>query len=64
MYENVVDVENMEKKAIELKKGAEQYNKSANELKKVTCWHNFKWIIILVAVVVLLIIIILPISLK
>ena len=64
MYRNVEDVENMEKKAIELKKGAEQYNKSANELKKVTCWHNFKWIIILVAVVVLLIIIILPISLK
>ena len=64
MYENVEDVENMEKKAIELKKGAEDYNKSAGELKRATCWHNFKWLIILVAVVVLLIIIILPISLR
>ena len=64
MYENVEKVEDMEEKAKQLKEGAQQYHHSANELKKVTCWHNFKWIIILVAVVVLLIIIILPISLK
>ena len=64
MYNNVEDVEKMEQKAIDLKKGAEEYNKSAAELKRVTCWQNFKWLIILIAVIVLLIIIILPISLK
>jgi len=64
MYQNVENVENMEKKAIELKKGAEEYNNSAVKLKRATCWHNFKWLIILIAVIVLLIIIIVPISLK
>ena len=64
MYNNVEDVEKMEQKAIDLKKGAEEYNKSAAELKRATCWQNFKWLIILIAVIVLLIIIILPISLK
>ena len=64
MYQNVENVENMEKKAIELKKGAEEYNGSAVKLKRATCWHNFKWLIILIAVIVLLIIIIVPISLK
>ena len=64
MYKNVENVENMEKKAIELKKGAEEYNGSAVKLKRATCWHNFKWLIILIAVIVLLIIIIVPISLK
>ena len=64
MYNNVEDVEKIEQKAIDLKKGAEEYNKSASELKRATCWQNFKWLIILIAVIVLLIIIILPISLK
>ena len=64
MYNNVEDVEKMEKKAVELRQGAEEYNNSAVKLKRATWWHNCKWIIILVAVVVLLIIIILPISLK
>ena len=64
MYNNVEDVEKMEQKAIELKKGAEEYNSSAVKLKRATWWQNCKWVIILVAVVVLLIIIILPISLK
>ena len=64
MYQNVEHVENMEKKAIELKKGAEEYNNSAVKLKRATCWSNFKWLIILIAVIVLLIIIIIPISLK
>ena len=64
MYQNVENVENMEKKAHQLRVGAEEYNNSAVKLKRVTCWHNFKWLIILIAVIVLLIIIIVPISLK
>ena len=64
MYTNVEDVENMEKKAIELKKGAQDYNNSATKLKRATWWHNCKWLIILIAVIILLIIIIVPVSLK
>ena len=64
MYVNVENVENMEKKAIDLRKGAEEYNNSAVKLKRATCCQNFKWLIILIAVIVLLIIIIIPISLK
>ena len=63
-YNSVEDVEKMEKKAEELRKGAEEYNQSAATLKRATCWSNFKWLIILIAVIVLLILIILPVSLK
>ena len=64
MYTNVEDVEGMEKKAIELKQGAQDYNSSATKLKRATWWHNCKWCIILIAVIILLIIIIIPVSLK
>ena len=64
IYNNVEDLDKIEQKAIELKKGAEEYNYSAVKLKRATWWQNCKWIIILVAVVVLLIIIIIPVSLK
>ena len=64
MAVNVENVENLEQKAIDLKKGAEDYNSSATKLRKATWWANCKWCIILVAVVVLLVIIILPVSLK
>ena len=50
MYTNVEDVEGMEKKAIELKQGAQDYNSSATKLKRATWWHNCKWCIILIAV--------------
>ena len=63
MYNNVEDVEIMEKKADELRVGAEEYNKSAVKLKRTTWWQNCKWWIILIAVIVLLIIIIIPVSL-
>ena len=59
-----VNVENLEQKAIDLKKCAEDYNNSATKLKRATWWSNCKWCIILVAVIVLLVIIILPVSLK
>ena len=64
MYTNVEDVENMEKKAHELRVGAEEYNKSATTLKRTTWWQNCKWWIILIVVIVLLIIIIIPVSLR
>ena len=64
IYNNVEDVEKMEQKAIELKKGAEEYNKSATTLKRTTWWQNCKWWIILIVVIVLLIIIIIPVSLR
>ena len=64
MAVNVENVENLEQKAIDLKKGAEDYNSSATKLRRATWWSNCKWCIILVAVVVLLVVIILPVSLK
>ena len=64
MYNNVEDVEIMEKKADELRVGAEEYNKSAVKLKRTTWWQNCKWWIILIVVIVLLIIIIIPVSLR
>ena len=64
MYTNVEDVENMEKKAKDLRDGAEEYNKSATTLKRTTWWQNCKWWIILIVVIVLLIIIIIPVSLR
>ena len=64
MYNNVEDVEIMEKKADELRVGAEEYNKSAVKLKRTTWWQNCKWWIILIAVIVLIIIIIIPVSLR
>ena len=64
MYNNVEDVEIMEKKADELRVGAEEYNKSAVKLKRTTWWQNCKWWIILIAVIVLLIIIIIPVLLR
>ena len=64
MYNNVEDVEIMEKKADELRIGAEEYNKSAVKLKRTTWWQNCKWWIILIAVIVLLLIIIIPVSLR
>ena len=64
MYKNVENVEDMENKAKELRVGAEEYNRSATKLKRVTWWQNCKWWIILIAVIVLLIIIILPVSLR
>ena len=64
MYNNVEDVEIMEKKADELRVGAEEYNKSAVKLKRTTWWQNCKWWIILIAVIVLLLIIIIPVSLR
>ena len=64
MYTGVENVEIMEKKADELRVGAEEYNKSAVKLKRTTWWQNCKWWIILIAVIVLLIIIIIPISLR
>ena len=64
MYTGVENVEIMEKKADELRVGAEEYNKSAVKLKRTTWWQNCKWWIILIAVIVLLIIIIIPVSLR
>ena len=64
MYTNVENVEDMEKKAKDLRDGAEEYNKSATTLKRTTWWQNCKWWIILIVVIVLLIIIIIPVSLR
>ena len=64
MYTNVENVEDMEKKAHQLRVGAEEYNKSATTLKRTTWWQNCKWWIILIVVIVLLTIIIIPVSLR
>lgn len=64
MVNNINDLEDMDKKAGELKDNALQYEKQAKTVERVTWWQNFKWTLILVGVIVLLLIIILPISLS
>ena len=62
MYNNVVDVKDLEGKSEGLKNSSEQYHKASRDLRVAACWQNFKWIIILIVVVVVILLIILPIS--
>lgn len=64
VLENTNNLEDMEKKAENLRKGAQEYNNKAMKLQATTWWATFKWYIILGAVIILLLVIILPISLR
>ena len=58
MVQSVEDVEKLEEIANDLKISSEDYHSSAEEIKKVTIWQNFKfWIIIFFAVFILIILI-------
>lgn len=58
MVQSVEDVEKLEETANDLKISSEDYHSSAEEIKKVTIWQNFKlWIIIFFVVFIIIILI-------
>ena len=62
MYNNVVDIKDLEDKSEGLKYTSDQYHKASRDLNVAAFWQNFKWIIILIVVIVVILLIILPIS--
>jgi hypothetical protein len=65
IMKNVDDVNVLDQKAIKIKENANIYKKDAQELKRLTCWQNCKWTIILsILVIGILLVIILPIALS
>jgi hypothetical protein len=62
---NVENVQNLEQKAVKIKDSSHTFKKNANELKRITCWQNCKWTIILVLLIIgVLLIIIVPIAIS
>ena len=62
---NTEDLQALDNKAIKIKDNANMFKKDAENLKRKTCWQNFKWTIILVLVVIaLLCIIVVPLVVK
>ena len=59
IIENVDDIEVLEGKSKELRIAGEDYMNSANEIRKVTIWQNFKLWISLISVILFIFIIIL-----
>ena len=58
MVQSVEDVEKLEETANDLKISSEDYHSSAEEIKKVTIWQNFKlWIIIFFVAFIIIILI-------
>jgi nitrogen fixation/metabolism regulation signal transduction histidine kinase len=55
MVENVEDVQKLEEKSNLLKDASKDYEKNSEELKRITCWQNFKLWIILIIIVLLLV---------
>ena len=54
MVKNVEDVEKLQEKSNELKDASKDYKNNAEEIRKITCWRNFKlWIIIIFIILVL-----------
>ena len=64
MVENVEDVEKLQEKSNELKEASHDYKSNSDEIRKITCWQNFKLWIILILVVLIFIGIILIIVLN
>jgi hypothetical protein len=63
LVNNLEDVENLKHKSDKIKDGSKEFGKKAGELKRLTCWQNCKWTIILsVLVIGVLLIIILPLT--
>jgi hypothetical protein len=60
---NLEDVNALENRAVKIKENSDLFKKNANQLKRLTCWQNCKWTIILGLIVIgLLAIIIIPIA--
>ena len=55
MVQNVEDVEKLQEKSNELKDASEDYKDKAEEVRKISCWKNFKlWILIIFIILVCL----------
>ena len=62
---NLEDVNAMENRAVKIKESSETFKKQATNLKRITCWQNFKWTIILTLLIIgVLAIIIIPIAIS
>ena len=55
MVESVEDVNNLQNVSEQLKLESEDYKKNAKELKKITCWQNYKLLIIIILIVLAII---------
>ena len=55
MVKNVEDVEKLNQKANELKEATKEYENSAKEVRKLTCWLNFKMWIILILIILIIV---------
>ena len=64
MVESVEDVQKLEEKSQFLKDASKEYEKSSKEIKRFTCWLNFKYWIILAAIILVILGIILYFILK
>lgn len=52
----------LEKRAEDIKDGADLFAKNANKVKKIACWQNFKlWIIIILIIIGIIIVVVVPI---
>ncbi len=55
---NVEDVQDLKMKSDKIKDNSKEFNKKASDLKKLTCWNNYKWGIILTVLLVIIILVI------
>jgi hypothetical protein len=60
---NLEDAEELKKKSDKIKTNSSEFAKKSSELKRMTCWNNCKWTIILTLLVIgVLLIIVVPIA--
>jgi hypothetical protein len=63
--ENIDDLKGLEEKSIKIKNSSNDYKNKAVELKRLTCWQNCKWNIILgILIIGVALAIILPLAIK
>jgi len=63
LVNNIDNVEDLQKKANNIKDISKEYNKEATNLKRITCCQNFKWTIILIGLIIgVLLLIVVPIA--
>jgi hypothetical protein len=62
---NMENAQDLEQKAVKIKDSSNTFKKNAATLKRITCWQNCKWTIILVLLIIgVLLIIIVPIAIS
>lgn len=62
---NLEDVQALDQRAARIKDGAKAFADDSNKLKRLTCWQNCKWTIILIVLVIgILLVIIVPIAMS